>query len=310
MRCQGCGYALWNLPEPRCPECGRAFDMREYVFRAGTVKFACPECGALRHGRGDRYTPSALCEIVCDACHKTIEVVRMRVVPTVDPPVEAEWRDKLVVPWETFSADDGVHVAAQRWFSTFKLALMSPRVLARRFRESANPSDPFWFASLSWFVGFFVPLLMIAIGGLVLVVATAGAARHGASLIEGLGLYAVMIAIFTFIGLPMAIALAITASTVFVWLPAHLLLFVTGGTRGGLGRTYRAVMYGHAILVWLPVSSFLTPVGWLAVYGWFVFCASRMLSEHQGVPMWRAVLALLVGPAACVFLLAVLMWVR
>lgn len=25
-RCQGCGYLLRDLPEPRCPECGRTFD--------------------------------------------------------------------------------------------------------------------------------------------------------------------------------------------------------------------------------------------------------------------------------------------
>ncbi len=25
-RCRGCGYILEHLPEPRCPECGRAFD--------------------------------------------------------------------------------------------------------------------------------------------------------------------------------------------------------------------------------------------------------------------------------------------
>jgi len=25
-RCLGCGYILENLPEPRCPECGRSFD--------------------------------------------------------------------------------------------------------------------------------------------------------------------------------------------------------------------------------------------------------------------------------------------
>ena len=26
--CVGCGYSLYGLPEPRCPECGRAFDPR------------------------------------------------------------------------------------------------------------------------------------------------------------------------------------------------------------------------------------------------------------------------------------------
>jgi hypothetical protein len=28
-RCLGCGYILEHLPQPRCPECGRAFDPRD-----------------------------------------------------------------------------------------------------------------------------------------------------------------------------------------------------------------------------------------------------------------------------------------
>lgn len=28
-RCLGCGYILDNLPEPRCPECGRSFDLSD-----------------------------------------------------------------------------------------------------------------------------------------------------------------------------------------------------------------------------------------------------------------------------------------
>jgi hypothetical protein len=29
VRCKGCQYSLANLTEPRCPECGRAFDPNE-----------------------------------------------------------------------------------------------------------------------------------------------------------------------------------------------------------------------------------------------------------------------------------------
>lgn len=33
-RCLGCGYILEGLPEPRCPECGRAFDPHDPVTYA------------------------------------------------------------------------------------------------------------------------------------------------------------------------------------------------------------------------------------------------------------------------------------
>jgi hypothetical protein len=38
--CEECGYNLWGLPEPRCPECGRPFTRVE----AGPP-WTCPQCG-------------------------------------------------------------------------------------------------------------------------------------------------------------------------------------------------------------------------------------------------------------------------
>jgi hypothetical protein len=36
--CKECGYNLFGLPEPRCPECGTAFDMEEVQEELGTVE--------------------------------------------------------------------------------------------------------------------------------------------------------------------------------------------------------------------------------------------------------------------------------
>jgi len=38
--CANCGYNLWGLPEPRCPECGRPFTRLD----AGPP-WVCPQCG-------------------------------------------------------------------------------------------------------------------------------------------------------------------------------------------------------------------------------------------------------------------------
>jgi hypothetical protein len=38
MRCLTCGYDLRGLPEPRCPECGRAFDLASDVDHPTRVK--------------------------------------------------------------------------------------------------------------------------------------------------------------------------------------------------------------------------------------------------------------------------------
>jgi hypothetical protein len=41
--CEGCGYNLWGLPEPRCPECGRPFARPE--------SWVCSDCGETIDGQ-------------------------------------------------------------------------------------------------------------------------------------------------------------------------------------------------------------------------------------------------------------------
>ncbi|MBN1511688.1 MAG: hypothetical protein JXB13_06715 [Phycisphaerae bacterium] len=44
MHCVNCGYLLFNLTRPVCPECGRAFRVGDYRFAPGSVDFLCPGC--------------------------------------------------------------------------------------------------------------------------------------------------------------------------------------------------------------------------------------------------------------------------
>jgi len=50
-RCLTCGYILDHLPEPRCPECGRAFDPADQAtFRAGCDRMPRVPLAALALG--------------------------------------------------------------------------------------------------------------------------------------------------------------------------------------------------------------------------------------------------------------------
>src|SRR5690606_13268834 len=68
MHCRECDYALWNLTEARCPECGSPFDVGDYVFERGTVAFACPLCGHEHDGMGPLYQPWLGRDSTCRGC--------------------------------------------------------------------------------------------------------------------------------------------------------------------------------------------------------------------------------------------------
>jgi RNA polymerase subunit RPABC4/transcription elongation factor Spt4 len=79
MRCGKCGYALWNLNQPRCPECGRAFAATDWEFEPGSVRFACVECGETLD-----VTSFGNDETTCPACGSEMEWGSVRVTPLRD----------------------------------------------------------------------------------------------------------------------------------------------------------------------------------------------------------------------------------
>lgn len=92
MKCRNCGYTLWNLTEPRCPECGHRFDVQSYWFPIGSVVFKCPFCGHRHPGRDARGLPFDAGR--CEGCGQMLVVEQMPVEP-VDAahPVEPESDD-------------------------------------------------------------------------------------------------------------------------------------------------------------------------------------------------------------------------
>jgi len=90
MQCRQCQYPLWNLREPRCPECGTAFDVMSYWFEPGTVVFKCPLCAHPHQGRDMRGMPFDAGR--CEGCGQMI-VVEQMVIEPVDGKVDLHVRN-------------------------------------------------------------------------------------------------------------------------------------------------------------------------------------------------------------------------
>jgi len=91
MKCINCGYALWNLRVPRCPECGMVFDVRGWQFEPGSVHFACSSCEAVldEQSIGGGWT-------ACQSCGRKLRWSEVRVVPLEENTI-ARRRDALTL---------------------------------------------------------------------------------------------------------------------------------------------------------------------------------------------------------------------
>lgn len=98
MRCHDCKYTLWDLNEPVCPECGRAFVLAEWDFSDADARFACVDCGEALPGETPRSLPAT-----CLACGQHVDAQRARVRPGPSgrdvPRVDANRRFTRAAAW-------------------------------------------------------------------------------------------------------------------------------------------------------------------------------------------------------------------
>ncbi len=151
MHCRECGYALWNLSEPTCPECGTGFDLHDYRFEPGTAEFLCPLCGHAHAGR----TPYGLPGLVwrnCEGCGERIDVDQMAVRPAGDEPVPAELISRTAMTWTN---RDRLGVV-RAWWQTIRLIVTRPADVGRRLAYFDLFDDGAWFVSFSYMILFCV----------------------------------------------------------------------------------------------------------------------------------------------------------
>ena len=275
MQCQRCGYALWNLSKPQCPDCGASFDIRDYRFSPGTVAFACQHCGYLHYGVGEHQLPTLDNQIFCQGCAQDIATCAMRVIPLVDDPESMLVLSHQMIPWQRV----GQLGFFSAWGATLKMALAAPTQLIRRFTPEGVWSDAYTFALATTCVGilahFFAAMAYRALLG------------QSAPVIITDSLRTVALLLFSAV---------IPLVNVFILAtPAHIVLIWTGDVRYDLHATLRSVLYGHAamVLIALPFDVFIAfAVAQIAT----VVVSSRILMHAQGVSSPRVFLAIMIIP--------------
>ncbi|MEX0746255.1 MAG: YIP1 family protein [Phycisphaeraceae bacterium] len=290
MQCRTCGYALWNLSEPRCPECGQGFDLRAYRFRPGTVAFACPSCGALHGGSGEQYLPASSDEATCRACGELMQVRRMSVVPLTDDATAVEAQ---AMPW-----DDRRHLGLFRaWWRTFVMVLARPGELAQRTRPASGYGSSYVFAL---FTHLFVAIVhAVTCGGAMLLMMVSFTGMSGAGGGTEL-MFILMMVGFIVIGFLGAAAISPLLATLFIAAPAHMILcLIEPNRQRSFTVTARNVNYALAPMVFGAVPLLGLYCGWL-FYVWTLVASTIMLAAAHRTSGGKAALAVLAVPVLLV----------
>ena len=270
MRCKTCGYRLWHLTEPRCPECGTAFVPSEFEFVPGSVEFHCPHCQQRYFGTGPKghLVPVAF---ECVSCHNRVHMDEMVLLPA-EGVEEVETKIERM-PW--LERKDRGPVKA--WFATIGMALVTPMRLMRALPMASPGGQAWWFALLTTVV--IACVAIVPVVALELIVMAAMGAPVG-QMAGPFGIFFLCAGVFQL-------------GFMALWgLTMHGLLRLTGPTAGTIGRTYQALCYSTGANVVSAVPCLGMYLGWV----WWIVSAVLMVKEAQRVHGGRATLAVLTLP--------------
>ncbi len=283
MLCRTCGYSLFNLTEPRCPECGTGFDLRDFHYTPGTVGFACPSCGHLHGGTGEHHHPAATEQATCNGCGQAMNVASMRVVVLSTDPEKAFAHPILGLPWEQRKSMG----RWKAWWATCKISMGRPGQLGKRIGPTTRWNDAYWYALFTniWpsiivaVIAFAVMAFAMSIGG-----ATAGGAEFAMLLI-----FPIFVVAGLFLG-PLAIIL-------FGAGPTHLVLMLGSKPRGGFEQTACAYLYAQGPMIFMILAAFVPGgLGQLGLSAWVLIITILALQQVHGITGWRSTLAVLAFP--------------
>lgn len=309
MRCQHCQYILWGLSEPRCPECGTGFDLRDFAFEPASVAFACPHCGHLHAGQGKHHQPGSEDQVVCRKCEKPMDVASMSVVPLREDanaipscltPWERYWMSRIGW-WKQWRAKGFVRAWLRRvigleldraLLATCWRSMLTPTEQALSIGRYSRAGRGNIFALLTSLTASILHVLMMAAFLAIVALPLALAGHWHAGLKEWMLLMAM-------VGLEATLLInGWFAVTLISELATHLGVLVTGPHRGDLRRTALAVAYGQGPAIVAAIPLFGLPVA----YFWCKVSTIIQLSVVQGISIRRAAFACLWLPIAIMML--------
>lgn len=287
MNCVSCGYLLFNLEQPVCPECGRGFEVAWYRFEPGDVAFTCPHCAQTYFGNDAQGLPSPRA-FECVKCHRSVSLREMRVVPqrgdAIGTRVDAS-------PW-----DDRRRLGLWRaWWRTATMTLVRPAALFRR-HSGTSIKEAWYFAMMTLYIGY-VPYAVFQMG-LYAAIGTA-ITRSGVGGPGGAVPGMLPVSIMALIYVPMAlvgplIAPFIGSAIASIYIQPALWLLVPN--RRSMECTFRTAMYsmGPGFLIAVPICG--NPVASV----WCMVTLTIGIKEVHGTTGWRAAIAVLWLPIALI----------
>jgi len=280
MQCRTCNYSLWNLRTRTCPECGTGFRPSEFEFEPNTVRFCCTGCGQAYYGTSynGHLRPSSFACVSCGTAQQMDDMVLLPAQGLADIQTRQfrmAWTDRQSVGF------------VRAWWKTLVDGMLKPAELMRA-SSGAPATIPGWtffivnlaiiFLAGTLIVGLFAVIISGFMGG----AGGAGGASLG-RVIAGVGIGGGVTLLVGLIGHGIYLSLWIAL--------AHLLLKLTGPTKGRFGLSSQAFTYTSGALVLLG-----TICVWYIAYVWWLVCAVVALKEIQRVSWTRSVIAALTFP--------------
>jgi hypothetical protein len=278
MFCKICNYALWNLKERTCPECGTGFAPSQFRFKPNAIRFLCPHCSQQYFGtsRTGHLVPD---RFDCVNCHQPIAMDQMVLVPAAG--VDERKTRARVNPW----TDRIGRPKLRDWFKSVGLSLFVPGSLILATDISTPRARTLGFAVLTAAIASAASIIMpFMVTAPFLVPLGINANGIEAIAVYGLG---VMIS-----GLLMYAIVPLYA------LIAHIIL-LGGKPQHGLRVTMHAAsMSSGANLLWgVPIMGLM--IGPVGAIWWGVSMSVMLRAVHRVTPV-RAYIAGL-GPPLVAF---------
>lgn len=265
MKCNNCGYQLWNIAGPKCPECGSIFAVSDYDFKPNAVVFSCPHCQQAYYGTDERghLQPRSF---ECIGCHNAIDMDDMILRPAKGYDSDTTLA-MLEHPWEKRGENRSTFRA---WFRTSWLAMSHPTELV------AIPSD---LRRYSGHWGFVVcnSLITTFLGiGSVLLFFT-GLVAMGSGKLE------IMLGVLLALGAILIGSLLLTLLSLLIYgAVVHLMLRLFAQPQGTLTETYRCMCYSQGVtaMMAVPFCGFYV-LSWVGSIWCMVISVIMLMKVHK-----------------------------